>query len=687
MRRSVVLGGKSFVLLLAFPVAGCGEPDVIEDVRASSLELHESGSLSDDGEGGINTVPLRASAREMTADDIAIKVLHRPDIGPSPTDPTVISNTARTLAAAESLPPSSMIKVSVELEDIPFNYHRFRNTSPVTRNALIEERKADIARSQEPLKAELTRMGVSRIMPLWLVNHVAVEIPARQLKAIAALPGVTGVSLDDDNLGPAGAYGGSTARSGTGIVTMINQQLNGKFWSRNGSTERVRLGVIEWNNVLSNHVGFTFGGGARIKKVTNCIVNPCAPMSAGSVGSHGTWVAWVAAGSIESNQSTTFPGFDTIAQRLRSGMSPRSDIYYYQTGDCNATARAVQQAVADGVDVINMSFDGANCPGLTTKCGSFDDALEAAANSGVLNVGGTGNEGSYSSINCNVSLPMYRTSTISANGLDTTDIQQAHSQTVLHDTSLFKCSAKGGVPIRTASGVSTTMSGIGFSAPAVYQHFFDAAPDTYGDTSAICGTSFASPTVAGMMANLRHALGTIGWPSNDARLVATVGYISGDAWTGAVAAPTARLKSGLSAFSGVGRLAVRWPSSASLATPWSWQWANPSIFNGGIVSYSINGGVAIPSSIQQVKLAVTWSEPDLSNVADIVLHVKNMCPAGGGTPVVVMSQTDFDLRKRIQLRGSDIVGKCLQLDISGWSVPAAGRQVYASFMYHGGVPF
>src|SRR6185312_11090843 len=78
---------------------------------------------------------------------------------------------------------------------------------------------------------------------------------------------------------------------------------------------------------------------------------------------HGMVVAGIAAGSIEDGEDPNYTGIHTVDQRDRSGIAKEAVILYYRGGDGSVLSwrYAIQQAVADGADVINLSLgDSAN---------------------------------------------------------------------------------------------------------------------------------------------------------------------------------------------------------------------------------------------------------------------------------------------------------------------------------------
>ena len=68
------------------------------------------------------------------------------------------------------------------------------------------------------------------------------------------------------------------------------------------------------------------------------------------------------------------------------------------------------------------------------------------------------------------------------------------------------------------------------------------------------------------------------------------------------------------------------------------------------------------------------------NSSDITISVVDTC-SGAGT---IASDTTTDFRKRIQLRQSDIAGRCLQMRATALRTPAGGTTFYTADYYHSG---
>lgn len=118
-------------------------------------------------------------------------------------------------------------------------------------------------------------------------------------------------------------------------------------------------------------------------------------------GSHGTHVAGTAAGAGVLADATTFTGpynATTIADNqflVPPGSAPEASILAYKVFGCDGSVDetiivdAIDQAVADGASVINLSLGGA----FGTADGIQAAAIDAAAEAGVLVVASAGNAG------------------------------------------------------------------------------------------------------------------------------------------------------------------------------------------------------------------------------------------------------------------------------------------------------
>src|SRR5262249_32628588 len=140
-------------------------------------------------------------------------------------------------------------------------------------------------------------------------------------------------------------------------------------------------------------------------------------------------------------------------------------IYYSRVNSVAALKLALQQAVADGVDIVNMSF-GWPSPGCdpTFNPDGLNDVLTSTYNQGLLLVASAGNDG-YGGSTCNIWYPNWRPEIMAVNGLDTSSASTAYNSTSLS----VGAANHGQAPISLygPGGWSVSMAGIAVSAPGV----------------------------------------------------------------------------------------------------------------------------------------------------------------------------------------------------------------------------
>jgi subtilisin family serine protease len=222
-----------------------------------------------------------------------------------------------------------------------------------------------------------------------LANAVSIEVDAGDLAAIAALPGVKQVEL-------VRPYKALTDTS----VALIGAPA---LWERIGGSsvagEGMKIAIldtgIDITNPLFSGQGYSFPEGypkfnANNEQFTNRKVIVARSFIASSSSArdengHGTNVAGIAAGNL---------GTETPLGAI-SGVAPRAYLGNYRVLDETGSGRndfiadAVEAAVDDGMDVINLSLGG----GAQSTLGLLDRTIEAAVASGVVAVIAAGNSG------------------------------------------------------------------------------------------------------------------------------------------------------------------------------------------------------------------------------------------------------------------------------------------------------
>jgi len=200
-----------------------------------------------------------------------------------------------------------------------------------------------------------------------------------------------------------------------------------------------------------------------------------------------------------------------------------------------------------------------------------------------------------------------------------------------------------------------------------------------------CGTSYSAPAVAGALADMRDEFIFFGgaWITlthyADAMRVNML--LMGDAWNGQnFTTSGGSVRNTLpTALSGYGRARTHFPSAGGIAAPWSYQWQPVTVTQSNTSTIAINGGAVVPSGVTEFKVAFSWVPNSFSDVPDVDVSLFNTC---GGSHTLLAYQNDLDYHNRLWIPGSVAVGKCLSVELYGYSVPSGGTTVQMAAMYH-----
>lgn len=584
------------------------------------------------------------------------------------------------LAEATKAQPDDLISATLTLKDLPADWEAFAQLPDKTaRAAFVDQRRASLDGTRLGLINWLASVGAKDIGATWLANHVHARIPAKHLPAAVKRPEVVEAS-GALKLTP-GGYGGRETQNATRIANLYNANINGHGGSRVGGG-RIKIGIIEWDDGNDNfpvrgHVGWNARdhGANRMVAVKTCYSFGCFDTSYSAPGlTHGHIVSWVAGASIEAGQDTAFPGNYTDDQRVRSGNLRDAYLRYYQVRDNAGLDAAIDAAVAEGVDVINMSFGFTSNP----LCDRYRDgsgvnaSLAAAVAAGVVPVACAGNDGPTTG--CSAWWPGTRTETLAVGGLNTLNQTDAYAS-----VPMLANASRGGMTVRLySSGAYVTQNVVDLVAPGVVQFVGAAAPNAY-DGGNQAGCSIASPIVSAFVGGLKNAFHAVGFPQN-AKLLMTQALLMGDGWN-----TTQITAQGTSDLSGAGRVRAHWPSAVDMTGPWGWGWREVTILDGQTVEWPVGDNGPESSLITQWKWAVLWTEPDLDNVSDIDFRVVNKCPPGGGEQTLLYD-AGYQVRARFRLGQSSISGRCLFMRAYGYKVVPGGKTFYSADYFHSGDP-
>ncbi len=460
-------------------------------------------------------------------------------------------------------------------------------------------------------------------------------------------------------------------------------------------------------------------GTTRIMTQWNCETSPCSANTTsydGATSAHGNAVMAIALGNIEYGQDPeiTLPA----ERRQRSGVAKDALAHYYKVGiDGFSTpairiaghSRAMDRALLDGVHILNHSYrvmcqvsDGQ--PGICTPgCDWGNTALTNTTNAGILHVFGAGNldhSGGYTGP-CTIEWPATRRDGLTVGGLDTYETWWDYDSVgVWNDASSpgsSTGSGRGGMSFTLYDGSTRVrdFSVVDLAAPAAHllQYYYSSAaydgnPATKAYyTNPQLGTSFAAPVVSGAAAALRDAFYDLGLGTVSGRTLQLQMLLMGDGWKYDNNADPGW---GSDRVTGLGRLHMHYPGSASMVAPWGWGYHVVTLGGayGNTAQFQVWDSGPESAAITTWKLALTWAETGAyTQVADIYVDVLNTCPGGGGSPVPVFSDWSYDIRKRVTLSQSQIGGKCLEYRITVWGMPSGQtRQVYVADYFDSGNP-
>ncbi|MDO8435441.1 MAG: S8 family serine peptidase, partial [bacterium] len=498
--------------------------------------------------------------------------------------------TDKVLDDAKGRSTNELVEVVVRLQEPGFDFTRIAElkgddegllaglTADGAREAIVAERKAQVAPSQAAFIKEAEALGATSVSGFWLANMVSMEIPSGHVAELAALPGVVGITPVGHNptldAQITWGYEGDTTKNGTRLMAFQNAGYAGDHYGRVDGLA-MRIGFIEFdqggNNCIdatlpddsgTNNAFYEWDGGenqwtSRIKAKKYCTAASCAADACWSnafPGTHGTHVAGVAIGDMGVRFNTPYSRW----------MATEGEGYYYRTryeDGSNAVAKAVQAAVADGMDVITMAFSFAGACDLTTDLSGLNQIFRSALDAGTIPVASAGNLGDPGVGTCNMHYPALRPETLVAGGLTTSYVTEQNPFTppsAEYDTlPVFAPTNRGGGTITVGGSAHSAVNIVNLVLPAEY----GSVTDDY-----VAGTSFSAGVLAGAVAVVRNAYGPLGWQSN-ARIVMTDQMLFGDGWNSDTGN---KMSAGGSPRTGYGRVKFHYPSNNNLTAPWGW---------------------------------------------------------------------------------------------------------------------
>jgi subtilisin family serine protease len=354
--------------------------------------------------------------------------------------PAAATSGRHSEAAAERVQPQSKLYI-VQMADDPVSAYRggiagYAATKPAKGqklnplDAAVSKYAGYLAGKHDAALAAVGASGKKAYSYQYVFNGFAAELSEAQVAKLAARPGVIAVAKDEVRrldtsstpafLGLSGAGGVWEGATGENVVIGI---IDGGIWPEHPSlsdrtgvngnaTQDGKLGYLQlpgWHGRCVPGEQFTamncngkligaryynagFGGNAGIDALLPHEFN-----SPRDFGGHGTHTATTAGG----NRNVPATGDAAVFGNI-SGIAPRARIAAYKVcwetaggGSCFTTdsVAAIDQAVADGVDVLNFSISGST----TNFLDPVEVAFLFAADAGVFVATSAGNSGPASS--------------------------------------------------------------------------------------------------------------------------------------------------------------------------------------------------------------------------------------------------------------------------------------------------
>lgn len=117
---------------------------------------------------------------------------------PPPDEPP--SSTEQAIAVAAASDPGELIPLFIGLEDPEFDFRRLRDAEGGAREAVIDERKLQLAEAHAPVIQRLTELGGVLEGTFWVVPTIVARIPAQFVATVATWSEVTAIQYNDPNL-------------------------------------------------------------------------------------------------------------------------------------------------------------------------------------------------------------------------------------------------------------------------------------------------------------------------------------------------------------------------------------------------------------------------------------------------------------------------------------------------------
>lgn len=603
--------------------------------------------------------------------------------------------TSRALGEADRLVAGGhgdqLLQVIIYLDELPFDLAQARHLRGAADRQSYENLLRQRARQLEPSRAAVEglvrELGGHFAGGLRLSNTTFALVPAAGVETLIGTYPVVGVELDDrDRNGSDGKQRRLALGLPAGGLNGINGEEGG-LWS---AYSQVLFGVIEADSKLNTgHVGFLdwAGGASNIVDTDRCTWwafqgTACINSATTSNSSHGTTVTGVLMASVQQGQDPNVTTTDE--RRKRSGIAVEGKVHFYSYDYGSALSVAIDEAIWDGADVINLSTypEGEYCDNGSHY--GVRSSVQLATALGTLFVTIAGNDADAvpfgtCSVNAYGSFPDSLTVGATEHvadlaGLDTVDIADY--------------SGRGDTDITLAGGRVVPSRMVDLLATGYVDLVPGAGADGY--LSGQQGTSFAAPQVAGAAGLLldwvegRGGLFDIYGNGNMERdpyalrvLLSVMGdgVSSTSGWYSDVYS--------MRSYSGFGHLRFV-DLDSEIGGGGAWGLHRYWMSQGQVIEWSVGNSGPESASVNGWKMAALWDIDYYNDSPDIKFELVDKCPAGGGEQVI-RTASRYPAKARMRMHASELSskfhGKCLYVRATAEHVNGSTRVYAADYFY------
>lgn len=573
-----------------------------------------------------------------------------------------------------------------------------RDARPATRMERVEYLRMTAEAGLQFVNAMAEEYGVTIESQRELTPHAVVRGSVSDLMELAGSLDVRSIQVIPEH-GAYSEFNGGEARSAVHGGDFHFGYNPG--WSGGRAGGRTRIAVIDTDPFACSHPAFredSNPGSLRIVRLRRCSSSSCSVdnthVCTSSSSSHATTVAWIAGGDHTDGQNSLITSVSD--REAATGVSPESELMFYRipesfgTSAANATANAIEDAVANGADVIVMSYfiHSASPPPTSELCstawnpGNLSVTLKAAVDAGVVIVKSAGNVGDRAGASCQITYPGYRPEVVAVGSVNTP------IGTSYQDAVRPSYSSRGLVNIVANDGVSRSFRPLSLLAPGTVEYqpgacggFVMCSLNPNDPSSGATGTSWSAPAVGGAVASIRDAgmIGSAQW----GWLYMVVLKLFGDNYDGnSVASIESNV--GPTATGGFGRLSAHTNSAFAMGSLHDLRYTSFDIANGQTAYQglgSVGDTVPEPSTPHSIKVAFFVPDFDFLNMPVFTVRVEDTCHASG-VPTTVLTATSQLVHQGLRLSPSQTSGRCLRLAIQANSVAGSTTTVHlASYRY------